>query len=484
MTVPQPEAPAALPESIDVVNIGLSIFAEAAEAQGARVTSVDWRIPGGGDPAVVAALRRLYGRHAERIDAANAEVVRRLDEGVPRLVDITTVGAVVDGAADRILLHCGPPIAYDEACDPLQRSMRAAVIAEGWAEKPDAAHALLARGDVALAPANDHRMVVPMATALGPTQPAYVIENAEGGTVAYAPISQGPGEVAWFGMETPAAVNRLTFLRDVAAPVLAEILRRSGPIDIMGVAAQGVAMGDDIHVRTQAATNLLIRHWLPYFAEIDRPGVVEVARFLSANHLFFLTIAMGAARALSESAAAVEGASVVTNMARNGTTFGIKLANGDAWHTAPAPPVEHALYYPGQGPETSAPDIGDSAILELTGLGGSAAAGSSAVAQFIGGTMQDAFELTDRMDLVCVGRSSRIKLPTLNLRGTPIGLDVRKVVELGITPSITTGILHVSAGTGQVGAGIAEAPLECFVKALLDLDAALGGADRPATVTA
>ena len=46
---------------------------------------------------------------------------------------------------------------------------------------------------------------------------------------------------------------------------------------------------------------------------------------------------------------------------------------------------------------------------------------------------------------------------------------MRRVVELGITPKVTTGILHASAGTGQVGAGVATAPLECFRAALLEL---------------
>lgn len=472
-TGPAPDARIELPETVAAVNIGLPVFAEALQAQEIPVTSVSWRIPGGGDPALVAALRRLYGPQAESVDAANAEVARRLDEGVPKLAGIRPVAQVSPGLPDRTLLHCGPAIGYEGACDPLRRSMRAAVMAEGWAETPDAAHVLLDRGDVSLEPANDHGMVVPMATAVGPGQPIHVIENAEGGTRGYAPFSQGPGEVAWFGMETPAAVARLEFLRDVAAPVLADVLRRSGPVDIMGLAAQGVAMGDDLHVRTQAATNLLIRHWLPHLAAVELPGRVEVARFLSGNHLFFLTLAMGAARALSAWADAVDGASVVTNMSRNGTTFGIHLPGRSGWYLAPAPEVGHALYYPGQGPETSAPDIGDSAILELVGLGGSAAAGSPSVAQFAGGTMRDAFALTDRMDLITVTRSSRLKLPTLDMRGTPIGLDVRKAAELSITPSITTGILHSSAGTGQVGAGIAEAPLGCFTAAVLDLDARL-----------
>ena len=67
-------------------------------------------------------------------------------------------------------------------------------------------------------------------------------------------------------------------------------------------------------------------------------------------------------------------------MCRNGTSYGVRLAGSDTLHLAPAPPVSDAMYYPDNGPETSAPDIGDSAVLELVGLGGAAAAGSPAVA--------------------------------------------------------------------------------------------------------
>ena len=166
----------------------------------------------------------------------------------------------------------------------------------------------------------------------------------------------------------------------------------------------------------------------------------------------------------------VGGSSIVVGMARNGTTFGVRLPGSDEWYLAPSPPVGHALYYSGQGPETSAPDIGDSALLELVGLGGPAAAGSPAVAGFVGGTMADAIRLTTDMDRICTGRSSRFKLALLDFRGTPIAVDVRRVVETGITPRINTGILHVSDGSGQVGAGVAVAPVECFRSALLALD--------------
>ena len=138
-----------LPDRVGVVNVGLSLFADAIREQDAPVISVDWRVPAGGQPDAVAALGRLYGIHAERIEAANAEVLRRLDGGTPLLTGVTTVAAAIPGlveGAARTLLHCGPAIGYADAPDPLQRSMRAAAVAEGWADTLEQADALLAAG--------------------------------------------------------------------------------------------------------------------------------------------------------------------------------------------------------------------------------------------------------------------------------------------------------------------------------------------------
>ena len=474
-----------LPADVAVVNVGLSLFAEAIAAQGRPVADVEWRIPAGGDLDAVAALRRLYGARAAAIDAANAEVVRRLDSGVPLLVGLAPASEVVPGIGDRTILHCGPPIGWADVCDPLRRSIRAAVMAEGWAETPDEAGALVEKGEVTLEPANHHDTVVPMASAVGPSAWMWIVENRDGGTRAFSALNQGPGETAWFGRETPAAVDRLRFLRDVAGPLLNDAVAAAvdggGPIDVFSIAAQGLQMGDDVHMRTQASTNLLIRLLLPHLLALDSPARADLGQFLSGNHLFFLNLAMAAARSLTGWAMDVDGASIIVGMARNGTTFGVRLPGSDEWHLAPSPPVGHALYYSGQGPETSAADIGDSALLELVGLGGPAAAGSPAVAGFVGGTMADAVKLTRDMDQICVGRSSRLKLALLDFRGTPIAVDVRRVVETGITPRINTGILHRSDGSGQVGAGVAVAPIECFRLALLALDRSLSGGHPPSS---
>jgi uncharacterized protein DUF1116 len=460
-----------LPDEIAVINIGLPLFADAVRDQGKPVQQLDWRIPAGGDAGVVAALEQLYSARSESIDRANAEVLRRLDQGVPVLVGVATAGDVMAGLADRTLLHSGPPIEWDAVCDPLQRSMRAATVAEGWAANVAQADWLLSDGDIQLAPAIAHGAVVPMATAMGPSTPVFVVENRQGGTRAYAPINQGPGETAWFGRETPAAIARLEFLRDVAGPMLREVVDAAGPIDLFALAAQGVQMGDDIHMRTQGTTSLLIRNLLPHLAALPDAGRVDLARFLSGNHLFFLNLAMAAARSLTMAAEQVPGSTIVTTMCRNGTTFGVRLAGNDTMFVAEAPPVGDAMYYPDYDADSAAPDIGDSAVLELVGLGGAAAAGSPAVAAFLGGRLSDAVAVTEDMALICVGNSSRFQLPTWDYRGTPLGVDARQVVELGIAPKITTGILHARSGIGQIGAGVATAPMACFRAAVLDLAA-------------
>ena len=420
---------------------------------------------------MVADLECLYGPRSTDIDVANAEAVRRLDESVPGLVDVALAGNVVSGMSDRMLLHCGPAIDWSDVCDPLRRSMRAATVSEGWAETVEEADRMLADGRVMLEPGYQHDTVLPMASAIGPSAPVFVVDNPSGGTRAFAPINQGPGETAWLGRETPAAIARLDFLRDIAAPMLKQIVETSDPIDLFRLAAQGVQIGDDVHMRTQGTTSLLIRNVLPQLAGLRDDGRLALAEFLSANHLFFLNLAMAAAKSAALWAEQVDGASIVTMMCRNGTTYGIRLAGSDEVFLAGAPRVEHAMYYPHYGPEAGAPDIGDSAILELVGLGGAAAAGSPAVAGFLPGGLAEAAAMTEQMSSICVRESSRFKLPTWDYRGTPLGVDVRRVVELNTTPKVTTGILHVSSGVGQIGAGVAAAPIECFRAAVRSLAA-------------
>lgn len=465
------EGQLSLPEEVKVVNVGLALFGDAVRQQGAEAIDVEWQIPAGGEPSLVRALTRTSGVDNDRVERANREVLRRLDEGAPLLTGIGRASEVIPDMGERKLLHPGPALPWGDFCDPLRRSARVAVIAEGWAGSLQEADALLDEGGIELRPANDHGCVLPMATVLGPSAPVLRVENTKGGTVACSSLNQGPGQNQWFGVDAEEAVQQVVWLRDVAAPLLDAAITAGGPIDVLSFASQALQMGDDVHMRCQASTNLFIRHLLPHIAALDDPKRVEVASFLSRNYLFFLNVAMAAAKSLVGWAAQVEGSSIVTTMARNGTTFGLRLSGTSSpWFVANAPPVESALFQPSLGPEDAAPDIGDSAVLELVGLGGAAAAASPAVASFVGGTMSAAVAQTEAMDRICAGRSSKLKIPFLNLRGTPIGVDVRRAVEAMQTPSINTGILHSSSGQGQIGAGVARAPIAIFAEALKDLD--------------
>ena len=62
---------------------------------------------------------------------------------------------------------------------------------------------------------------------------------------------------------------------------------------------------------------------------------------------------------------------------------------------------------------------------------------------------------------------SHFTIPALDFRGTPTGIDLRKVVETGITPRVNTGIAHKEAGVGQIGAGLVRPPMAIFEEALV-----------------
>ena len=72
-------------------------------------------------------------------------------------------------------------------------------------------------------------------------------------------------------------------------------------------------------------------------------------------------------------------------------------------------------------------------------------------------------------------------VPVLDFRGTPLGIDVTKVVRTAILPQINTGMAGKVAGTGQVGAGLVTPPAEIFPAALRALAAAVPDTAPPRT---
>ena len=466
------------PDGLRAVNVGPDMFAAPLAAHGVTVAALDWRPPADGDREVGLRLARLEDDPDDPIgrtvSAANAQAVERLLAAQPMLVDIAPAAAAL-GLEERQLLHAGPPIEWDRMAGPVQGAVIGAILFEGWATTPEDATEMAASGRIGLSPCHHHGAVGPMAGVISPSMPVIVVENTAAGTRGHATLNEGLGKVLRFGAYDPSVIERLRWMADVLGPALAAAIRVGGPIDLRSLTGQALQMGDEGHNRNIAATSLFTRAIAPdLIRSAAAATAAAVLDFLRGNDHFFLNLSMAACKSALDAAHGIEGSTVVTAMSRNGVDFGIRLSGtGDTWFTTPVG-VPEGLYFPGYGPEDANPDLGDSAITETFGIGGFAMAAAPAIVRFVGGSPADALEFTRLMGRITLARNPSYQLPPLGFVGTPTGIDARRVVDSGIAPVINTGIAHRQAGIGQIGAGIARAPIACFMAALTDLAGRLG----------
>lgn len=461
-------------EKLAVVNIGVPLFFNDLEKQGHEAVQVDWTPPAGGDPRLIAALKRLEAVSG-RIEEANRQTFEIINAAHPYLEGIGTARDVIPGLEGRMLLHAGPPIAWPRMSGPLRGAMIGAILYEGWARDASEAERLAASGEIAYSPCHEHGAVGPMAGVVSPSMPVFIIHNRTHGNYTYCTINEGLGKVLRFGAYGPEVLQRLKWIETELAPTLKKALELSGGIDLKSIIAQILHMGDEGHNRNKAGTSLAFRALAPFMVQtgVDREIIRKCLVFIDKNDHFFLNLSMPACKAVLDAASGVPYSTLVTTMSRNGTEFGVRVSGtGQAWFTGPANIVE-GLLFPGYTAADANPDLGDSAITETAGIGGFAMAAAPAIVQFVGGSAPDALEYSKLMYQITYGENGMYTIPALDFRGTPTGIDVRKVVESGILPNINTGIAHKDPGVGQVGAGLVKPPRECFEKALLALAEAL-----------
>jgi len=453
-------------QPIRAVNVGLETFAESLQDQSAEVVSVDWRPPLSGYAALTTTQTGID------IDAANAEALERIRSGRPRLVGMDIAGRIIPGMGDRMILHAGPPITWERMCGPQRGAVMGAIVYEGWAATYEGAAELAASGAVTFEPCHHHHTVGPMAGIVSPSMPVFAVENETFGNTTYGTQNEGLGRVLRYGAYGDDVLAHLKWMETDLYPALRRTIHRTGPIDLRSIMAQALHMGDEVHNRNRAATSLFIRQIAPALIEsTTKKRAQDILRFIDSNDHFFLNLSMAAVKAMLEPAEEVEGCSLVTVMTRNGTDFGIRVAGvPGAWFTAPAPIVD-GLWLPGYSAEDANPDIGDSSITETGGLGGFAMAAAPAIVRFVGGTSDLAIQVTQEMYEITEGEHQFFTVPGLDFRGTPLGIDVRKVMATGILPFINTGIAHKEPGIGMVGAGLVRAPQACFEEAFAALKA-------------
>jgi hypothetical protein len=403
------------------------------------------------------------------IEAANKTAVERMMSARPILTGIAIARDVIPGMHDKLLLHAGPPIEWERMSGPLRGAIIGALLFEGLAKDEAEARNLATSGEISFEPCHHHNSVGPMAGVISPSMAVYVIENTEGDNKAYSNLNEGYGKVLRYGAFSDEVITKLKWMNDSMAPLLGKVLESGDGIDLRALLAEALHMGDEGHNRNKAGSLLFMRHLAPRIAAVKGADSVkeQVLAFLGDNALSVLNPVMAACKAMVDAAHGVEGSTLVTVMARNGTDFGIRVSGlGERWFTAPAQ-IPDGLYFPGFTSEDANADIGDSTITETAGIGGFAMASAPAIVSFVSGTPQDALNATLEMYEITVAEHAHFTIPPLDFRGSPTGIDVRKVVELGITPRVNTGIAHKDPGVGQVGAGLVRPPMSIFEQAIL-----------------
>ena len=403
------------------------------------------------------------------LEAANQTAVEQMMSARPMLTGLAPAREVIPGMKDNLILHAGPPIEWGRMSGPLRGGVIGALLFERLAKDEQAAIRLVEAGEVEFAPCHHHQTVGPMAGVTSASMEVYVIENRTQGNRAFSTLNEGYGKVLRYGAYSPDVLKKLHWMNDSLAGVLKAALAASDGIDLRALLAEALHMGDEGHNRNKAASLLYLKLLAPLVARVAQDSALEaeVLQFLGDNALSVLNPVMAACKAMADAGHGVEGSTVVTAMARNGTDFGIRVSGlEEAWFTAPAG-IPQGLYFPGFTSEDANPDIGDSTITETAGIGGFAMAAAPAIVSFVSGTPQDALNATLEMYEITVAEHRHFTIPALDFRGTPTGIDIRKVVELGITPRINTGIAHKESGVGQVGAGLVRPPKEIFEQALI-----------------
>jgi len=406
------------------------------------------------------------------IDEANQAVVERIKEARPRWVSVIPAQEAVPTLAEgKKLLHAGPPIKWEEMTGPAQGACVGAAIFEGWAADEASARKLLDAGEVEFIPCHSVNAVGPMGGITSANMPMIVVYNAVHDNYAYCNINEGIGKVMRFGAFGEEVQARHRWMRDTLRPILRDALAQmEDGLDITAHMAQGVTMGDEFHQRNIATSALLARTLSPIISTLDYPKeqITEVINFMSITDQFFLNVAMAYCKAAMDAGAQIKAGTIVTVMSRNGRNFGIKVSGlGDQWFEAPVN-TPQGLFFTGYTQDDANPDIGDSAITETYGVGGCAMIAAPGVTRFVGaGGFDSAVETSEEMSEIYVDHNMALQIPTWDFQGVLVGLDLRLVVETGITPLINTGIAHKDPGVGQVGAGTVRAPLACFEKALV-----------------
>ena len=399
--------------------------------------------------------------------AANLTAFERLCDAEPVLVDLGPAIEHLPGLSRETILTSGPALPFSEYEGGQRDAIIGAAQFEGLAGDRAEAVAKLEGGDLRVGGCHDFGAVGSLAGVYTASMPVFAVRNETGGNLAYCNFYEGTNPRRLnYGVYDEGVKERLLFVHDVVAPVIAEAVRRARGIRLKPLMQRALHMGDELHSRNTAAALLFLREIALDIIDMAGENSAEVKQAiaaLTADHYFFLRLSMAAAKATADAAHGIEGSSVVTAMGFSCREFAIRVSGlGDEWFTGPHAQVQAKLFE-GHDESEIAWMGGESPIVETIGLGGFAQAAAFPLQRYQGGSAQAMVERNLELYEIAVGENSHYHIPYLGYRGSPTGIDVFKVLDTGVLPAMDIGV--AGRDGGQIGAGIVRAPMECFERA-------------------
>lgn len=400
-------------------------------------------------------------------ESANQRAVERMGSSQPVLVDVRPAGQVVPRFRPNTILTSGAPLPWGEYEGGQRRAILGAAVFEGLASTLEEAEAKVAGGEIELGACHDFACVGSLTGVYTASMPVLVVEDKAHGNRSFCTVYEGPArERLTYGNYNEQVHANLLYVRDVIGPALGRAIRHLGGVELKPLMRRALNMSDELHTRNTAATVLFTRELVPALLDRAAESVEESKQlfdFLYRSEVFFLHLSMAAAKAAADASHGIEGASIVTSMALSCREFAIRVSGlGNRWFRAPIPKLQGKVF-----DGFTLDDVGyiggESMITETIGLGGFAQATAFPLQAYNGGTSHQMIENSLAMYEITVAEHPDFSIPYLGFRGTPLGIDVAKVVEKGITPIIDLGLAHKNGG--QIGAGIMVAPAEPFADA-------------------
>src|SRR5512132_2913618 len=258
------------------------------------------------------------------IDQANQNAVERMMSARPILKGVAMARDVIPGMKNNLLLHACPPIEWARMSGSLRGAIIGAMLFEGIAKSETEATSMVERGEVEFDSCHHHGAVGPMAGVISASMKVYVVENVEHGNKSFSNLNEGYGKVLRYGAYSDDVLKKLRWMNDVLGTALADALAQSNGIDLRALISEALHMGDEGHNRNKAGSLIYLKLISPLIAKVVKDDAVEseILQFLGDNALSVLNPVMAACKAMTDAAHGIEGSTIVTAMARNGTDFG------------------------------------------------------------------------------------------------------------------------------------------------------------------